>query len=75
MASDTFKVGQIEMNSHLRDVIRETTNDIHWQELLTSLEANLLRRMGATPDADLPRLKGKVEYIGELRNFFSEIHK
>ena len=71
--ADKFKVGQIEMDSDFRDRIRETTNNIHWQGLLTSLEDSLLRRMGATPDADLPRLKGKVEYIGELRNFFSEI--
>ena len=73
MQSETYKVGQIDMNADFRDAIRENTSNIHWQELITSLEANLLRRMGATPDADLPRLKGKVEYIGELRNFFSEI--
>ena len=73
--SDTIKlpVAGIAMDKTLHMFVREQTNPQQWRDFTDTLEACLLRRMAATPDQDLPRLKGKVEYIGELRNLFQEI--
>ena len=67
--------GKIPVPIRFADVIREETNRQEWIDLLDTLEASLLRRTVSTPDIDLPRLKGKVEYIGELRNFFAAFYE
>lgn len=71
--AETKTISNVPVSTHLLETIKENTTKQQWLELVDTLEASLLRRMAATPDSDLARLKGKVEYIGELKNFFTEI--
>lgn len=62
-----------KIDSHLREIIRETTTEAQWEEFIKVLTLELQGRVIATPDEELPKLKHNLTYLGELRNIFAQI--